>query len=326
MSRDKFAAYFGLALLVTSFEGIVVALLFVFLIGVKKNWKSSISGFLIILSLSFIGSLGITPNPDGTKIEFLIADLKCVAQHPDARISSAQWSFLESIAPKNEWLAPVSCSYPDPLYLALKSLHPSEIKLTPAFVKNYLSIFNNNPLIVVESHLQRSAGALPPPFFQGPENQVNLDTKVPVGFNTNIALQTGPEVLHPSIDEPSVHPRYNFLKPLEFIAQSAIFLVNQASWFWGWGGLWLWSVPIFAIYFMRDVRTRAKFLTFSPIITLHLFLVFIGPSPLPRYVMDGVLIGLVLTLGMTMTKLENLKEISTLSNRDVLDAKNRRDI
>lgn len=322
LKRDKFAVLFGLAVLVTSFEGIFVALSFICIILMKKNWEVAISGLIVVLSITFISLLGIAPNPDGTKIEFLVSDLKCVAQHPDARITDAQWTFLETIAPKNEWLTPVACSYTDPLFLALKSIRPSEIKLTPTFIRNYLSIFNNNPLIVVESHLQRSAGALPPPFFQGPENQVNLDTKVPIGFNTNIALQTGPEVLHPSIDEPSVHPRYGFLKPLEFIAQSSIFLINQASWFWGWGGLWLWSVPIFMIFYMRDVGTCGKFLAFSPVITLHLLLVFIGPSPLPRYVMDAVLIGLILTLGMTMCILEKFKVTSTLSNEEVLGAKN----
>ena len=67
---------------------------------------------------------------------------------------------------------------------------------------------------MVQAHLQRGSEALPPPFFQGPPNQVDRNLAIPVGLNTNTALQLGPEVLHPSIDDPALKIRKGPLKLL----------------------------------------------------------------------------------------------------------------
>jgi hypothetical protein len=225
-----------------------------------------------------------------------------------AKISQSDWNYLTGLAPKEQWLRPVSCSWPDELYSALPDLDKSKAVIGKDLLTTYARIFMNNPLVIAESHLQRSRGALPPPFFQGPDNQVNLDTRLPVGYMTNLALQSGPGVLHPSIDEPSVHPRYGYLKPLELIAQFLMFIFNQASWFWGWGGLWLWPLVIFIYIRVGRGSIRSTLRVLTPVLALHAFLVFIGPAPLPRYVMSAVLGGITVTLALMQETSRKIKK------------------
>jgi hypothetical protein len=111
------------------------------------------------------------------------------------------------------------------------------LKLNPIFIRNYLSILIKNPSMAGMAHIQRSRGALPPPFFKGPDNQVELNTKILIGQGTNIALQNNFAFLHPSIDEPSVDLQVPLMKPLELGFQGLMFFFNQASWFCGWGAL-----------------------------------------------------------------------------------------
>ena len=169
--------------------------------------------------------------------------------------------------------------------MKLEALKPIE------FSKIYFSIATKNPAIVIQTHLQRSSVALPPPFFQGPQNQVDRNINNPIGLNTNVALQLGPVLLHPSIDYPKLKLDHNFLKPLESFVLFNSFVINQASWFWGWGGLWL--CPIF-IYFLFRVNERKQLELLKlvyPILITHAILVAVGPIPGPRYVMSTILVG-----------------------------------
>jgi len=285
-------------LLLTTVEGFIVALVnLILLIFQRRIFAAGVILSAVVL-LQFLSGAGITKNPPSVKAAVFIDDLKCVTQHPQARISSEEWKYLISLAPKDEWLNPVSCSWPDDMYSSLPSLNKEKAVLNSTFLKNYLKIFLNNPLIVVESHLQRSRGSLPPPFFQGPDNQVSLDNNLPVGYKTNIALQSGPEILHPSIDEPSVKVHLSFLKPLEFIAQASMFFFNQSSWFWGWGALWLWPVFLFVLIKIAKGKVSSTVRLLLPVITLHLTLVLFGPSPLPRYVISATYLGVIITIGV----------------------------
>ena len=144
--------------------------------------------------------------------------------------------------------------------------------------------------------MQRSRGAFPPPFFQGPQNQIDSNLSHPVGFGTNTALQAGPEVIHPSIDEESVRLSINLLKPFERFAQIGIFLVNQASWFWGWGGLWLWGVLALSRLMFKGRWFRKMISVFYPIFFLNFMLFFVSPGGYPRYVMSSVIAGFICTI------------------------------
>ena len=217
--------------------------------------------------------------------QVLVFDLKCIAQHDKAEISENQWLLLESFAPREEWAIPVSCKLGDAQVGVMPNLNYENL---PLLAKTYYQIVKQNPAIALQAHFQRASQALPPPFFYGPENQVVRDPNIPIGLGSNNALQQGTELLHPSVDEPSVNIKFAPFYPFEALAQTLIFIVNQASWFWGWGGLWLY--PIALQYILRG-RLRRIFPELFPIIVLHLSLVIIGPGPFGRYVLSTILIG-----------------------------------
>lgn len=290
--------YFGLAsiYLITTQTGIVTIFLGAFFLLFSRFRVAALIA-PIAMTISLIGNFGVGPSLiKHPSLNLLLVDLKCVAQHPEAEISDKDWNILEKFADRNNWLKPLSCSNPDAQLVAL-NLNDG-LSLNSEISKAYLRILAANPAVVLQAHLQRSLGALPPPFFQGPENQVDRNIANPVGLGTNTALQKGPEILHPSIDEPSVANKFVVLKPLEVIAQVPTFLINQASWFWGWGGLWLWPILIFYISVVRVRRVSILMLLIYPTLVLHLSYLAIGPGPLGRYYMSTILVGLALTIAM----------------------------
>jgi hypothetical protein len=167
---------------------------------------------------------------------------------------------------------------------------------------------SKNPLIVIQAHIQKSLGALPPPFFPGPQNQVDQNIDNPVGYGVNTALQKGPELLHPSIDEPSVAVKVKLLLPLQAIAQTLTFLINQASWFWAWGGLWLWPILFFYISSLRLTKFSQIFVSLLPIFLLHAGNVILGPGPLGRYYMSTILVGVSLTISLLLSWIEKVRQ------------------
>ncbi len=242
------------------------------------------------LSLFLATCLGVTKSDMPLQLYPILADIKCVTQHPEARINQNEWKYLSSIAELSLWKTPLSCASMDDAVSTIKSANFLEIN-EAKLLKTYIGIFGRNPAIVIQAHLQRSSQALPPPFFQGPQNHVDRDIQNPVGLNTNIALQLGPEVLHPSIDDPTLNSRNSPFPPLEKIALLSSFLINQASWFWGWGGLWLWPILMVQVTVFK-VRKPSTFLALNyPLILNHLLHIAVGPIPAPRYVMSTILIG-----------------------------------
>jgi hypothetical protein len=245
------------------------------------------------LTLPLVGLLSITSfmnveHFDKTHInQLLVFDLKCIAQHEKAEISENQWILLESFAPREEWKIPVSCKLGDAQVGVMPSLNYENL---PLLAKTYYQIVKQNPAIALQAHFQRASQALPPPFFYGPENQVLRDPNIPVGLGSNNALQQGTELLHPSVDEPSVNIKFPLFYPFEVVAQTLVFIVNQASWFWGWGGLWLY--PVVLQYILKGRLGRIVPELF-PIIVLHLSLIVIGPGPFGRYILTTILIGYV---------------------------------
>ena len=277
----------------------------------KKGKIAMLLTFFVIIALLF-SSIGISTDfMRNVKYYPILADLKCIAQHPEARISPAEWDFLTKISPKEYWLESKSCSSigtVETMPLNVTLIGPNKY-----FMQNYFGIISRNPAIFMMAHIQRSRGALPPPFFQGPENQVDLDVSNPIGLNTNIALQIGPELLHPSIDEPSVDLNIAILKPIEFLAQIPTFLVNQASWFWGWGGFWFWPIMFFWLKNFTGYKISRRFFTLYPLYILHLLLFILNPGALGRYYMSTILIGIIISIILVINFVDNQNKI--LENR-----------
>jgi hypothetical protein len=288
----------GSVYLITTQTGIYTVVTAVLISLFTRYRTKLLLPFLGVLMVSILGNVGISGSIiKHPTLNILLADLKCVTQHVEAEISRSEWQVLEEIAQREQWERPLSCSNPDALISSLGA-DKRELEFDEEILKTYFAIASKNPAIVLQAHLQRSLGALPPPFFQGPENQVDRNIKNPVGLGTNTALQLGPEILHPSIDEPSVAQKISLFKPLEVFAQTGIFLINQASWFWGWGGLWLYPILYFYLFGIGIRKISTLCLILFPTLLLHISYVAVGPGPLGRYYFSTILAGFSLSVAM----------------------------
>jgi hypothetical protein len=284
----------GLMVLTTHY-GLPIIGLNVILLLLHRVTKPALYLIILTLAVQFLSPLGVRQVPTYGLVIPIIGDIKCVVQHPLADVSDSEWAFLETIAPRSEWVNQKTCSFIDYSIGEMVSLKLTNIPLNGELIRNYVSITAKNPAIVAMAHFQRASEALPPPFFFGPPNQVTRNPDIPIGDGTNTALQSYPGVLHPSIDEPSVNHKIKLLRPLEVVAQAAIFVVNQASWFWGWGGLWLWPFFFFAIRKYTKKGFLARFKIMGNVLFLHGLLVILS-APLPRYVMATILMGFILLI------------------------------
>ena len=294
-TADYLAVTLASAMVLTTHYGLPLVAVNVFLFLFQKYFKLAflIAGSTVLIST--ISTIGITQVPTYGLVIPIMGDLKCVAQLETAELSDADWNFLLSLAPKNEWTDPKTCSFTDYSLGDMKSIDLGEIEFNSNLVSNYLRIATKNPAVVAMAHFQRASVALPPPFFFGPPNQVTRDPEVPIGQGTNNALQSYPGVLHPSIDEPSVDVKIGWLAPLEALAQAAIFLINQASWFWGWGGLWLWPIVLYMAVSFKGIGIFGRLSILSNILVLHGLLLILA-APLPRYVISTILFGLLIAI------------------------------
>jgi len=298
-----------LCLLTTKTGLIFAAINIILLIARRKLGLAAILTIVIILIPS-LSSFGIEKNfYKNAKFEMLLADLKCIAQHPEARINDNDWNFLLQIAQYKDWANPKPCSNIQVIYEV--PIDYSNLKLDLSFMKHYVNIVSNNPAIFVAAHIQRSRGALPPPFFLGPENQVDFDITKPLGHDTNIALQNGPELLHPSVDDASVQINFLPSSAIEPLAQFLILIINQASWFWGWGGFWFWPILLFWLNTFRNSTALGAIMSLYPLFVLHISLVILNPGAMGRYYMPTILIGIIATSSIFIDFSEKLKNIST---------------
>ena len=92
------------------------------------------------------------------------------------------------------------------------------------------------------------------------------------------------------------------------IAQGMVFIVNQASWFWGWGGLWLYPLVIYYLFSLRVRKIKTLVLALFPTLLLHGSYVLVGPGPLGRYYLSTIIAGLSLTVAMVVRLLMQSEE------------------
>jgi hypothetical protein len=294
---DLFAIVLAGLLLITTHYGPFIIAINVALLLLKRYFRFGIV-LLGVSTVAFLVShIGVTQVPKYGLILPVLADIKCVAQHPQAEITTEEWDELISLAPRSEWENPTNCSMVDDAFRIMPSLVLDDVSLTTGLIKTYIGIAGRNSAVVAMAHIQRASVALPPPFFAGPPNQVILDPSIPIGLGTNTALQSYAGVLHPSIDEPSVAKKISYLKILEVPAQGLIFIINQASWFWGWGGLWLWPIGIYTLLYLKRRYEGSLLPLLSSTLVLHGLLLVLS-APLPRYVMSTIVMGNLLLITM----------------------------
>jgi hypothetical protein len=308
------ASLFASVSLMTTQTGIVIVVVYsVFLFFRYAKLSSLILTFLSLI-IYLASNIGIVTNQttssfvQSTLPRLMLIDIKCIVQHPEAEISDNDWMTLTRYAEKSQWLIPTNCSNPDDLAapLELDLLQTTQLRIDRDLIETFFRLVAKHPAIPVISHIQRSRMALPPPFFQPPTNQIPWNVEIPLGFNTNVALQSGPGLLHPSVDESTVDINFKYLIPFEVIAQLLTLFINQASWFWGWGGLWLWPIIGFTVLRLKIKNVRGVALALFPTLTLHFVLFCIGPSSLGRYVMSTVLQGFILSYVLVVEKVKSL--------------------
>lgn len=301
------------SLLMTNQAGILIALTSCAVLYFRKPPGL----FLLILTISslyFISNQTIKESfsqdqVTGSINRIMIADIKCVVQHPTISEHVITAWGLTRYASLEKWKKPVNCASID---LAIASLEPlnNHQGWNKSLLKTYLNVAAEAPAVVLMSHIQRSRNALPPLLFPAPDNQVNLNASIPLGIASNLALQDGPELLHPSVDLTSVDINNRLTKFLEIPSQTLTFLVNQASWFWGWGGFWILFIFAFLILHFPLIEKSKVVLMTTPFITQHLVIFVVGAGSLGRYVMCSISVGFLLFLIILMEKLEELRFVN----------------
>jgi len=283
-----------LVLILTTHQGLVIALyLIVRASMILKSKKAAIIVALLFIAVfSQVSEYGIknTEEKNSGQLIPILMDIKCVVQDPDSIVSEDAWTVLNSLLPKSTWKKPYRCDDINANeWLNLVDYNQVDAK---RLVRTYIALMPKNGELLIMAHIARSNYVLPPPFSQVPPNQVNLNFERPIGEGTNAALQSGPPLLHPSVDDSYVKVKPQVLLPLEYLGQVPIFIFNQSSWFWGWGGLWLWPIAYFSWSIKQSNKQKSSFTLLAPFLLLHLTLFSLGISSTPRHVMPSIVVGL----------------------------------
>ena len=287
------ALLFITPLLLTTKQGVILFPLLIFrmlfMMGFKKTILASSFFSLFFVATPSIG-LDHTWSKQSIAIPFIM-DIKCAVQHPESKISRESMIYLQTLLPYEVWFKPESCKEIDGNTWN-KNINYQNFSFSKT-LKVYFELLPDHAEIFLMAHIQRSTTVLPPPFFRGPDNQVDLNYANPIGQGTNLALQSAPPLLHPSVDDRSVDLQIKILRPLTYVAQAGIFLVNQASRYWGWGGLWFWAIMLHHIYQRREIPSHRFFKTYWYLIFLHFVLFTIGISATGRHVMPTICVGII---------------------------------
>jgi hypothetical protein len=236
----------------------------------------------------------VNRSSDNLALTSLLGDVKCIAQHPDAKITQQQWEALDKFAQESEWRSPTSCWIADNAYFAL-----SEASKKPReFILLWAKLASQNPQISIMAHIQRASVALPPIFFSPPPNMIENNYAIPIGSGPKDDLQRYSELFKTSVDDaPSKKSRLPFQSPFEYFVLFFTFIFNQHSAIWGWAGLWLATIFIFGTK-ISGLKVKDLSLSLSPLITMHLAMVLVAPAPNPRYLMATILVGISFSLAI----------------------------
>lgn len=271
--------------------GLIMALFHLIQILRAKGYKFGLFISVALIATYLIGGIGVDKSEMKSLAYPMIHDIKCIVQHPDSTVSANDWILLSKLAPMEEWKDKVTCRDQVNLLGALASLDVSALS-SKDLAQLYFRIAAQNPYILVYQHIIRATVVLPPPFFQAPDNQIKYNREQWIGFDSNSELQNGPELLHSSLDLPELKLDIEILKPFEYLALLTVFIVNQASWFWSWAGLW--TYPTIFLIFIAGVNDNKKyFTTLIPILLLAGFLLLLSPQSSGRYVMGTILTGFI---------------------------------
>lgn len=293
-------------------QGALLAIVFSIL---YFRFRSIIVILLIVLfTLMSPKLLDVSDRWQNMKLFPFVADLKCVVQHPRVEITPNQLDVLEKMGKIDEWKKPQTCAVADHAFFALKNSQLSAREV----IQLWAELTIKYPQLVITAHIQRSAMALPPPFFRGQPNMMPTDSRIPVGEGTSVELQQWSELFKSSIDNEILkNNRPNITLLLEPLPLLVAFIFNQNSAFWGWGGMWM--MFYFLLIFTHDKKARnVLFQIFLLLFTLSMILFFVSPISSPRYAYLQIIVGILSLLDYIFTKTEWKKTSKSLEIPDNL--------
>lgn len=286
-----------------SWLGVSAFLGFIFSIIIKRRYKEAILSFTMITTF-VLGSLlilNVDPGPSNRWLP-VVGDLKCVAQDPDSDITQAQWDSLVLLAPKNEWLDPVSCVIAD----FAPDVAEKNISINPLkSIKLWGQLLIANQKTIVEAHLQRASVALPPLFSAPPPNSFSTNYLSPIGQGVPATLFQFSEFLSTGRHTGQYESSPNFLKPIEIIVLTEAHLFNRTSYFWGWGGLWL----LVSYFFFPFIFKKRNLYALNPLLFTHMLMLLVSPGPVSRYVHASIITGITISVGMLVLLFEKRNKV-----------------
>lgn len=290
----------------TTFQGIVISCVFAFaLIGLRKGLYFAFSVLIFstfsasILQVSTIQT-EVSASVADLRLVPLLGDLKCVTQHPKVNLSSSDIETLTKIGEIEKWQDPKPCILADYAFFALdgSSRYQREI------LETWLNLATQYPQLILVAHLQRSAMALPPPFFSGQPNMIPKNSLEPVGTQLSVELQQWSELFKTSIDNENLkNNRPKLMQLLEPFPLLIAFFFNQNSEFWGWGGLWMFLAATILVLRRKEGSSLLEARSLIPLLALSIFLFLVSPAASPRYVMPQILFGVILSTEYLFRKL-----------------------
>lgn len=289
------------------FLGFMVSM---FLTNIKSK-KFMLLTFMCMTCITLFGSsfLGVTPASKALRFQSFLGDIKCITQHPDAKISNEEWKTLLSYGSREEWTAPSTCAYSQ-VYFAFPKVESDEKNLLRLWIK----LVSKNPQLGLEARIQRASIALPPPLFTAPQTSIQVDYLQAAGAKTKDDLLVWSVLFKTSNDDAYQKSRFetrSFSRILESIAILPAHLMNRNSSLWGWGGLWLTLATIF-MYLSGLYSFRSILIILVPQYVTALSLVLFSPLSDPRYGMSITLPSITLTVLCFMKITQSMRAQSSL--------------
>lgn len=256
---------FGIFLISTRHNGLPVLVLFliILILSIKVSQTRIFLGFLAIFSISifFIGSLFFQIKPASTSfgLSNFVADIVCVSSKEPDLINAADWEYMVSMAPKNDWLNINACKTANPIFYS-GHFKTYVIEKNPRqFLSFWSKVGTIRPNYFIAARLDRADSFLPPILGSIPERMYFLDIWSPVGNYSDVN------------------------KIVHFIALSLMMVTVFAAPILGWSGLH-WFILTLVLVYLSYMRSKKEYFFIWTFLSLQqIYLIINTQGPDARY-------------------------------------------
>lgn len=175
-------------------------------------------------------------------VEWMMADVSCMAADPAVRFSDDEWARIEPIASRDDWAEPVACRFVSPLLIA-PSFRPENVEAhTGGLVRTWWSLARRYPGKMVYVHARR-VNLFLPPFVGGVPRQA----QTPFIHSTILPNDFGLEWGFPRVAEVARLPIRAWNAMRAVLANAAVWLIAI--------GLMAWKLPALRASLMPTLIT-----------------------------------------------------------------------